>query len=87
MKRTAKWHKHLTMKELKHLKEMGALSISGVVKARQNQVNQVNQVKQEQEHSLRTPRFTFNYCFECQEIEAKLFEAGVIKSIAVANPI
>jgi hypothetical protein len=76
MKRTAKWHKHLTLAELRHLKEWNALSLVRFQKLRQDQE------RQKAESLARWPDLHIGAaepCFDCRHIEFKLREAGVLK--------
>ena len=73
MKRTAKWMKHLTIAELKHMKELqDTLSLRSFLKNRKAQ--------KEWEAKARADGFDhFTACHDCNHIEFKLQEAGVLK--------
>jgi len=70
MKRTAKWMNHLTISELKHIKENNAtLSLRSFKWTREKQ----------RDLAARLNEDLWRICVECNVIENKLKEAGVIK--------
>jgi len=67
MKRTSKWMKHLTIKELKHMKEnQDSLSL------RSFKVNREHQKKFDAENR------GMRACLACNHIAYKLMDAGVL---------
>ena len=67
-KRTAKWHKALTIKELIHLRDMDTCSLNKFQMAIEHQR------RMEQEHGM----IKGSACWECRSIEHKLREGGHI---------
>ena len=65
MKRTAKWHKVLTVKELKHLKETESFSLARFKDARIFQKDL-------------EAKFNTYACHECSYIETKLKDTGIL---------
>lgn len=66
MKRTAKWQKPLTLKQLKHMKEMNVPTLAGFKRLR---------IKQ-RELAARFDDPLWRICPECHEIERRLKAAG-----------
>lgn len=78
MKRTAKWMKHLTIKELKHMRDSNAPSLRMFVQQR------IHQKRMKAERLASDPDLPMGIaepCFECRSIEHKLREAGVLSKI------
>ena len=70
MTRTAKWHKHLSLDELRHMREQqDVFSIAGFKRMRAFQ----------RELAERCQIDLWRICHECSHIEHKLKEAGVLK--------
>ncbi len=69
IKRTAKWHKFVTLDEMRHLKEMNSLSL----RVLRNNIDAMN------ERRAKNPIAPWNAmgCGECRHIFNKLTNAGV----------
>jgi len=76
VKRTAKWQRHITIAELRHLREQGAPSL---VRFKKLRVAQKGMKAQWRERAVDLPTSVIEPCWDCRMIEGKLKQAGVIE--------